>query len=279
MPHPVRDNQTTTTPPHQPSPPHPTPAGDPPGRPTSPPSRLPTPSLAARRGRSWRAGRPAAQLTLAGWRAVRPRQPTTRACHLPPPTARLQAAGPGAFRCSRLLVCHAPPPLAALRATNWGHVGCRWVGPAEQAIGPPCSRSCGPRSTCAWPGWCLWATRSRSCFSAPLPAVPSPLCTGSAPSIGLAGALVRSGVTELGRGCAGWGGEALARSCAAHVVGSRARTARTGGVGAVPPCARAGASGSGAERHAGAGRGAGRPCVWKLAPQDPPFNLIQLIFE
>ena len=61
--------------------------------------------------------------------------------------------------------------------------------------------------------------------------------------------------------------------------GSRARTARTGGVGAVPPCARAGASGSGAERHAGAGRGAGRPCVWKLAPQDPPFNLIQLIFE
>ena len=27
------------------------------------------------------------------------------------------------------------------------------------------------------------------------------------------------------------------------------------------------------------GRGAGRPCVWKLAPQDPPFNLIQLIFE
>ena len=52
-----------------------------------------------------------------------------------------------------------------------------------------------------------------------------------------------------------------------------------GGVGAVPPCARAGASGSGAERHAGAGRGAGRPCVWKLAPQDPPFNLIQLIFE
>eukprot|EP01045_Picozoa_sp_COSAG04_P018346 COSAG04_NODE_1692_length_5913_cov_7.400241_4_plen_242_part_00 len=156
-----------------------------------------------------------------GGAPVRPRQPTTRACHLPPPTARLQAAGPGAFRCSRLLVCHAPPTLAALRATNWGHVGCRWVGPAEQASGPPCSRSCGPRSTCAWPGWCLWATHSRSCFSASLPAVPSPLCTGSAPFVGLAGALVRSGGTELGRGYAGWGGEALARSCAAHVVGSR----------------------------------------------------------
>ena len=48
-----------------------------------------------------------------------------------------------------------------------------------------------------------------------------PLCTSSAPSAGLTGALVRSGVAELGRGCARWGGEALARSCAAHVVGSR----------------------------------------------------------
>ena len=171
-----------------------------------------------------------------GGAPVPPCPPTTRACHLPPPTARLWAAGPGAFRCSRLLVCPAPPPLAALRATNWGHVGCRWVGPAEQASGPPCSRSCGPRSTCAWPGWCLWATRSRSCFSASLPAVPSPLCTGSAPSVGLAGALVRSGVAELGWGCAGWGGEALARSCAAHVVGSRTDCPHGGVVVGRAPC-------------------------------------------
>ena len=237
MPHPVRDNQTTTTPPHQPSPPHPTPAGDPPGRPTSPPSRLPTPPLAARRGRSWRAGRPVAQPTLAGWRAGLP--PPPHNSRLPPAAPNGSSAGSRARGFSLLSAARlhaAPPPLAALRATNWGHVGCRWVGPAEQASGPPCSRSCGPRSTCAWPGWCLWATRSRSCFSASLPAVPSPLCTGSAPSVGLAGALVRSGVTELGWECAGWGGEALARSCAAHVVGSRADCPHGWGGGRATMC-------------------------------------------
>ena len=278
MPHPVRDNQTTTTSPHQPSPPHPTPAGDPPGRPTSPPSRLPTPRWQPSVGAAGAQAGQARSRRSPGGAPVRPRQHTTRACHLPPPTARLQAAGPGAFRCSRLLVCPAPPPLAALRAADWGRAGCRWVGLAEQTSGPPCSRSCGPRSTCAWPGWCLWATHSRSCFSASLPAVPSPLCTGSAPSVGLAGALVRSGVAELGRGHAGWGGEALARSCAAK-CGGQTCGLHPGGVGAVPPCAKAGASGSGAERHAGAGRGAGRPCVRNLAPQAPPFNLIQLFFE
>ena len=278
MPHPVRDNQTTTTSPHQPSPPHPTPAGDPPGRPTSPPSRLPTPRWQPSVGAAGAQAGQARSRRSPGGAPVRPRQHTTRACHLPPPTARLQAAGPGAFRCSRLLVCPAPPPLAALRAADWGRAGCRWVGLAEQTSGPPCSRSCGPRSTCAWPGWCLWATHSRSCFSASLPAVPSPLCTGSAPSVGLAGALVRSGVAELGRGHAGWGGEALARSCAAK-CGGQTCGLHLGGVGAVPPCAKAGASGSGAERHAGAGRGAGRPCVRNLAPQAPPFNLIQSFFE
>ena len=197
-----------------PTPPHP--RRGPPGRPTSPPSRLPTPRWQPSVGAAGAQAGQARSRRSPGGAPVRPRQHTTRACHLPPPTARLQAAGPGAFRCSRLLVCPAPPPLAALRAADWGRAGCRWVGLAEQTSGPPCSRSCGPRSTCAWPGWCLWATHSRSCFSASLPAVPSPLCTGSAPSVGLAGALVRSGVAELGRGHAGWGGEALARSCAAH---------------------------------------------------------------
>ena len=171
MPHPVRDNQTTTTPPHQPSPPHPTPAGDPPGRPTSPPSRLPTPPLAARRGRGWRAGRPVAQPTLAGWCAG----PPLPAHHsrLPPTAPNGSSAGSRARGFSPLsaAVCRAPPPLATLRAADWGRVGCRWVGLAEQASGPPCSRSCGPWSTCAGPLLVPLGHRSRSSFSASLPAV------------------------------------------------------------------------------------------------------------
>ena len=65
MPHPVRDNQTTTTPPHQPSPPHPTPTGDPPGRPTSPPRRLPTPRWCPAWARLAR--RPASRAADARW--------------------------------------------------------------------------------------------------------------------------------------------------------------------------------------------------------------------
>ena len=164
MPHPVRDNQATTTPPHQPSPPHPTPQGTPLAA-QRPPPQAPHPPLVPGVGAAGaQAGQSRSRRSLGG-APVPPCPPTTRACHLPPPTARLWAAGPGAFRCSRLLsVCRAPPPLATLRAADWGRVGCRWVGLAEQASGPPCSRSCGPRSTCAGPCWCLWATPAAAAF-------------------------------------------------------------------------------------------------------------------
>ena len=164
MPHPVRDNQATTTPPHQPSPPHPTPQGTPLAA-QRPPQQAPHPHAGCP---AWAqlARRPASRAADARW--VARRSPPAR----PPlalatcrPQRRVRAAGPGAFRCSRLLsVCRAPPPLATLRAADWGRVGCRWVGLAEQASGPPCSRSCGPRSTCAGPCWCLWATPAAAAF-------------------------------------------------------------------------------------------------------------------
>ena len=139
MPHPVRDNQTTTTSPHQPSPPHPTPAGDPPGRPTSPPQQAPHPPLAAKRGRSWRAGRPGAQPTLAGWRTGPP--PPAHNSRLPPAAPNgCRQQGQGLFAalgCSSAPSRHPLPPCAQLTggARAAGGSGWRSRPPGRPAAG------------------------------------------------------------------------------------------------------------------------------------------------
>jgi len=165
MPHPVRDNQTTTTPPHQPSPPHPTPAGDPPGRPTSPPSRLPTPPLAARRGRGWRAGRPVAQPTLAGWCAG----PPLPAHHsrLPPAAPNGSSAGSRARGFSLLSAAvhaaphHPLPPCAQLTGGAWAAGGSGW---RSRSPGRPAAGRAGGDLPAPGPCWCLWATPATAAF-------------------------------------------------------------------------------------------------------------------
>ena len=219
MPHPVRDNQATTTPPHQPSPPHPTPAGDPPGRPTSPPAGSPPPRWLP--GRSWRAGRPVAQPTLAGWRAG----PPLPAHHsrLPPaaPNVVCGQQGQGLFAALGCCLSAAPrhplPPCARLTGGAWAAGGSGW---RSRPPGRPAAGRAGRDLPAPGPAGAFGPPQPQQLFCVS-PSSSLPLCTSSAPSAGLTGALVRSGVAELGRGCAGWGGEALARSCAAHVVGSR----------------------------------------------------------
>jgi len=164
MPHPVRDNQATTTPPHQPSPPHPTLAGDPPGRPTSPPAGSPPPAGCPAWARLAR--RPASRAADARWVVRRSPlcPPTTRACHLPPPTARLRAAGPGAFRCSRLLSAtprHPLPPCAQLTGGAWAAGGSGW---RSRPPGRPAAGRAGRDLPAPGPCWCLWATPAAAAF-------------------------------------------------------------------------------------------------------------------
>ena len=226
MPHPVRDTQTTTTPPHQPSPPTPPPRGTPFDPRFPPRSRLPT--LLAAPAWARPARRPASRAADVRWVARRsaPARPPLTLALCRPQRLVCGQQGRGLARCSRLPVCPTPLPLAVLRAANWGRVGCRRVEPAEQASGTPWSRSSGPRSTCAWPLLVPLGHPSQQRFSAPLPAVPLPFGTVSVLSVGLTDALDRPGVVELGRGCA----DGVAKHwCAAtaHAAGSSQRVPRS----------------------------------------------------
>ena len=212
MPHPVRGTQTTTTPPHQPSPPTPPPLGTPPDRPTSPPGRLPT-LLAAPAWPGRRAGGPVAQPTFAGWRAGPPPPARRSPCSLPPPKAGLRAAGPGSA------------------------LGCP-SGPRRRPL-PSCAQLTGARGLQAGRagGACLRTTLEQVVWAAiyPCPALagafgpPQPtalFCASSRRSVAVlhrSSAVCRayrcSGSTRHGRirvGVRGWGGEALARSIAAQ---------------------------------------------------------------
>ena len=202
-----------------PTPPHP--HRGPPWPPNVPPSRLPTPTLAARRGRSWRAGRPVAQPTLAGWRAGLPLP--AHHSRLPPaaPNVVCGQQGQGLFAALGCCLSAAPhhplPPCARLTGGAWAAGGSGW---RSRPPGRPAAGRAGRDLPAPGPAGAFGPPQPQQLFCVS-PSSSLPLCTSSAPSAGLTGALVRSGVAELGRGCAGWGGEALARSCAAHVVGSR----------------------------------------------------------
>ena len=165
MPHPVRGNQATTTPPHQPSPPHPTPTGETPlAAQRPPPRRLPTPRWVPGVGAAGaQAGQSRSRRSLGG-APVPACPPTTRACHLPPPTARLWAAGPGAFRCSRLLSAaprHPLPPCARLTGGAWAAGGSGW---RSRPPGRPAAGRAGRDLPAPGPCWCLWATPAAAAF-------------------------------------------------------------------------------------------------------------------
>ena len=165
MPHPFRDNQATTTPPHQPSPPHPTPTGDPLAAQRPPPPQAPHPPLGARRGRGWRAGRPVAQPTLAGWCAG-PRLPAHHS-RLPPAAPNGSSVGSRArgFSLLSAAVCRAPPPLATLRARltggAWAAGGSGWP---SRPPGRPAAGRAGRDLPAPGPCWCLWTTSAAAAF-------------------------------------------------------------------------------------------------------------------
>ena len=141
MPHPVRDNQTTTTPPHQPSPPHPTPAGDPPGRPTPPPQLAPHPPAGCP---AWAqlARRPASRAADARWVARRsaPASPQLALATCRPQRLVCRQQGQGLFAalgCSSAPPRHPLPPCAQLTGGTWaaGGSGRRSRPPDRPAAG------------------------------------------------------------------------------------------------------------------------------------------------
>ena len=164
MPHPVRGNQATTTPPHQPSPPHPTPTGDPPGRPTSPPGGSPPPAGCPAWARLAR--RPASRAADARWvvRRSPPARPPLALATCRPQRLVCGQQGQGLFAalgCSSAPPRHPLPPCAQLTGSAWAAGGSGWRSrpPGRPAAGRA-GRDLPAPGTC----WCLWATPAAAAF-------------------------------------------------------------------------------------------------------------------
>ena len=134
-----------------------------------------------------------------GGAPARSRPPAARGCSLPATTADLRAAGRGLLAALR---CPSAAPAAPCRPAR-SSLGARGLQ-VSRTGGTDLRNALEQVARAAIypvPGLsCAFGHPSQQRFSAPLPAVPLPFCTGSAPSVGLAGALDRSGVAELGRG-------------------------------------------------------------------------------
>ena len=165
MPHPVRDNQATTTPPHQPSPPHPTPAGDPPGRPTSPPQQAPHPPAGCP---AWAqlARRPASRAADARWvvRRSPPARPPLALATCRPQRLVCGQQGQGLFAalgCCTSAPHHPLPPCAQLTGGAWAAGGSGW---RSRPPGRPAAGRVGRDLPALGPCWCLWATPAAAAF-------------------------------------------------------------------------------------------------------------------
>ena len=164
MPHPVRDTQTTTTPPHQPSPPTPPPLETPPAVQRPPPAGSP-PSWLPRRGPGRRAGRPVAQPTFAGWRAGPP--PPARRSRLLSAAPNGWSAGSRAGVLLAALGCPSAPPRCPLPSCAQLTGGAWAAGGSSRRSRPPDRPGAGRAGRdlpVPDPCWCLWVTPASSAF-------------------------------------------------------------------------------------------------------------------